>query len=217
MAFLAKGLERALTARELPEAEEATQIVQLVKEAVGHSRGLAHGLAPVGVHGTQLAPALENLAERTRKVFNIDCEFQQEGRTRVPDDATATAFYRIAQESTNNALKHGQASSIILRLETDDEGSLVLSVTDDGRGLPLSRPTEGLGLRLMKLRAETVGATLAIINREEGGTRVSCTLPEGAVARQRWPGLRPTSAPVPQAESSSTDLVVGQDSRKAPG
>lgn len=199
MAFLAKGLERSLTERGLPEAGEAREIVRLVKEAVGHSRALAHGLAPVGVHGTELAPALENLAERTRQVFGMDCEFQGEPVDRVPDDATATAFYRIAQEATNNALKHGQASRITIRLETDDEGGLRLTIEDDGKGLPPTRPTEGLGLRLMKLRAETVGAKLNIESvDDEGGTRVECTLPQGAVARERSQ-LGVTSSPVPMA------------------
>ena len=136
----------------------------------------------------------------------MDCEFVQDGRPRVPDDATATAFYRIAQEATNNALKHGDASRIELRLAVDDEGALVLSISDDGKGLPLARPNEGLGLRLMKLRAETVGAKLTILGGEEGGTRVSCTLPKGAVARPRWPGMPPAGATVAQAESSATDL-----------
>ena len=200
MAFLAKGLERSLTERGLPEAGEAREIVKLVKEAVTHSRGLAHGLAPVGVHGTELAPALENLAERTRQVFNMDCEFEGEPVDRVPDDATATAFYRIAQEATNNALKHGQASRITIRLDTDDEGGLRLQIEDDGKGLPHTRPTEGLGLRLMKLRAETVGAKFDIENvDDEGGTRVECILPQGAVARERSPGLRVTSSPLPMA------------------
>jgi two-component system sensor kinase FixL len=201
MAFLAKGLERSLTERGLPEAGEAREIVKLVKEAVGHSRALAHGLAPVGVHGTELTPALENLAERTRDVFGIECEFQGEPVDRVPDDATATAFYRIAQEATNNALKHGQASRITIRLETDEEGGLRLTIEDDGKGLPLTRPSEGLGLRLMKLRAETVGAKLQIENvDEDGGTRVECTLPVGAVARERSYNLRPTSSPLPMAQ-----------------
>ncbi|MEM7154284.1 MAG: PAS domain S-box protein [Myxococcota bacterium] len=221
MAFLAKGLEAALSQRGLAEAGEAREIVKLVKEAVGHSRGLAHGLAPVGVHGTELAPALENLAGRTRDVFNIDCEFQDDGVVRVPDDATATAFYRIAQEATNNALKHGKASQIILRLDTDEDDGLRLSITDDGQGLPLQRPTEGLGLRLMKLRAETVGAKLAITSAEDEdedeheheprdededgerrtGTRVECTLPVGAVARERAPGeRRPSPLPQPAVE-----------------
>lgn len=200
MAFLAKGLESSLSDRGLPEAAEAHEIVKLVKEAVGHSRALAHGLAPVGVHGTELAPALENLAERTRDVFNIECEFEGEDVARVPDDATATAFYRIAQEATNNALKHGNASRITISLSDDDELGLRLRIEDDGQGLPLSRPSEGLGLRLMKLRAETVGATMAIGNvSEEGGTRVECTLPVGAVARERSPSLRPTSSPLPVA------------------
>jgi PAS domain S-box-containing protein len=200
MAFLAKGLERSLKERGLPEAAEAREIVTLVKEAVGHSRALAHGLAPVGVHGTELTPALENLAERTRKVFNIDCEFEGEPVDRVPDDATATAFYRIAQEATNNALKHGQASRITIRLDNDDEGGMRLQIEDDGKGLPHTRPTEGLGLRLMKLRAETVGARFGIENvDDEGGTRVECILPQGAVARER-PSGRVTSSPFPMAQ-----------------
>ncbi len=200
MAFLAKGLERSLKDRGLPEAGEAREIVKLVKEAVGHSRALAHGLAPVGVHGTELSPALENLAERTRDVFNIECEFEGEAVAQVPDDATATAFYRIAQEATNNALKHSQASRITISLTTDEDGALQLRIEDDGQGLPLTRPTEGLGLRLMKLRAETVGATMSIGNvNEEGGTRVECTLAVGAVGRERSASLRPTSSPLPLA------------------
>ena len=207
MAFLAKGLERSLNERGLPEAAEAREIVKLVKEAVAHSRALAHGLAPVGVHGTELTPALENLAERTREVFGIDCEFQGEQVARVPDDATATAFYRIAQEATNNALKHGRASRITIRLETDADESLRLTIEDDGIGLPLSRPTgDGLGLRLMKLRAETVGAKIVIENvDDEGGTRVECVLPKGAVGRDRFASLRATSSPLPAARPADED------------
>lgn len=203
MAFLAKGLERSLTERGLPEAGEAREIVKLVKEAVGHSRALAHGLAPVGVHGTELTPALENLAERTREVFGIDCEFQGDPVGRVPDDATATAFYRIAQEATNNALKHGKASRITIRLETDADDSLRLTIEDDGRGLPTPRPTgDGLGLRLMKLRAETVGAKMVIENvDEDGGTRVECVLPPGGPAPGRLSNLRPMSSPLPVARA----------------
>ncbi len=210
MAFLAKGLESSLNDRGLPEAAEAHEIVTLVKEAVGHSRALAHGLAPVGVHGTDLAPALENLAGRTRQVFNIDCEFSGDDVARVPDDATATAFYRIAQEATNNALKHGKASRISIALRTDDDDGLQLSIEDDGQGLPLARPTEGLGLRLMKLRAETVGAKLAITSDGEAtGTRVECTLPVGAVARVRSPAVRPTSSPLPVAQGHGRADGVG--------
>lgn len=208
MAFLAKGLERSLKDRGLPEAEEAHEIVKLVKEAVGHSRALAHGLAPVGVHGTELAPALENLAERTRDVFNIECEFEGDAVARVPDDATATAFYRIAQEATNNALKHGNPSRITISLTTDDDDDgLRLRIEDDGQGLPLTRPTEGLGLRLMKLRAETVGASMVIDNvSDEGGTRVEATLPGRAGARPRSLGLRPPSSPLPMASDPADSL-----------
>lgn len=203
MAFLAKGMERALKDRGLAdEAAEAGEIVKLVKEAVGHSRALAHGLAPLGVHGTELAPALENLAERTRGVFHIDCEFRDEGVFRVPDDATATAFYRIAQEATNNALKHGKASKLLICLENEDDGGLRLSIADNGCGMPPTRTSDGIGLRIMKLRAQTVGAKLAIEDREQGGTRVVCTLSAGAVGRS-------TPSSVPPGVVSSARPTIG--------
>ena len=74
----------------------------------------------------------------------------------------ATHLYRIAQEAITNAVRHGKARSINIRLDsTADE--IILTIIDDGIGLPENaRNGEGLGLRIMAYRASMIGATFNI-------------------------------------------------------
>ena len=77
----------------------------------------------------------------------------------------------------NNALKHAKPAEIRLGLECD-AGALVLEVDDDGDGLP-DAPAEagGIGLRVMRHRAELIGGTLEIGSPPAGGTRIACRIP----------------------------------------
>jgi two-component system CheB/CheR fusion protein len=190
LGFMAKALERSLSAKGLPEAEAAAEIRRLVEQALGHSRALAHGLAPVDVHGTELVPALEGLAQDTAALCGIECEFELVGRPRIRDETTATALYRIAQEAVTNALRHADASRIEIRLEETDDG-VELRVRDDGRGLPAPPRARGLGQRLMAMRAERIRGTLDIGSTPGRGTTVRCL-----VGRQTPSEPHPVASPV---------------------
>jgi len=61
------------------------------------------------------------------------------------------------------------------------DGSLRVTVTDDGRGFHAGHEGDGFGLRGMRERAELLDGRLQVAVREEGGTEVSATLP---LARQ---------------------------------
>jgi signal transduction histidine kinase len=89
-------------------------------------------------------------------------------------------LYRIAQEAVNNALKHAMAKEIRLGLERRED-TLVLEVEDDGDGLPDSPSAEGgIGLRVMRHRAELIGGTLEIGSPPAGGTRIACFIPQSS-------------------------------------
>src|SRR5262249_23361437 len=93
------------------------------------------------------------------------------------DHTAGTHLYRIAQEAVTNSVRHGQARHIWIRLITSESG-LNLTVKDDGSGLAkgwLQRP--GMGLRIMKYRASTIGATCVIKPGPACGTVVTCTVP----------------------------------------
>ncbi len=174
-ALATQVLGEKLSARGLTEAADAERIVGLVEEAVELTRGLSRGLHPVEVEAGGLAEALRVLAESTRARMNVDCGFHCEGPVQVPDAERAMHLYRIAQEAVNNAMKHGHARSIVIRLERTLDGVL-LTIRDDGVGLPEPRLRgQGLGLRIMAYRASMIGAEFDI-RRDGQGTVVTCEL-----------------------------------------
>ena len=176
-ALAGQVLEEKLTRQCRPEAADARQVVALVEEAIELTRSLARGLHPVTLEDSGLTPAFEELAAIVAERFQISCRCECGQEVFLHDITAATHLYRIAQESINNAIKHGQAQHIRLCLETSASG-VTLTVDDDGRGLPPDwRQSRGLGLRIMAHRSMMIGAKFAINPAPEGGVRVTCTLP----------------------------------------
>ena len=89
--------------------------------------------------------------------------------------------YRIAQEAVTNAVRHGGADTVFLRL-VGRKDTIELEVEDNGIGISDNDGTsEGLGLKIMSYRCESIGADLSIQGVGEKGTMVACTLPVGKV------------------------------------
>ncbi|HLP26297.1 MAG TPA: ATP-binding protein, partial [Acidobacteriota bacterium] len=82
------------------------------------------------------------------------------------------------RETLSNALRHGRASLISIRLTRGEHGSALLEVTDNGRGFdPVQRMGTGRGLVNLTTRAKEMGATLRIESEEGRGTTVRLHLP----------------------------------------
>ena len=120
--------------------------------------------------------ALKELTENAASLFNNTCRFECATPISVKDNIVATHLYRIAQEAISNAARHGRATTIVVALrKTANETRL--SVTDDGCGLPApAARSGGMGLRIMKYRAELIGAVLTIGAAKGAGTSVACAL-----------------------------------------
>lgn len=158
--------------------KQASEISQFLREAVAHTRSLARGLSPVKP-GFGLADALDELAERMSMGGKIKCSFDSSSPVLVDDNNAAGHLYRIAQEAVNNAIKHSGASVVKLHL-TKNNGTVLLKISDNGKGLPKSRQMDhGIGLQIMKYRASVIGAELEIKSRTGKGVTVTCTLKNG--------------------------------------
>ena len=177
--FLARSLERQLSGHAPAEAARAREVTQLTRQAITHSRELAHGMYPVDLGTEGPAGVLKELAARMKKLFRVDCRFRCDSFVRLNDEASQTHLYRIAQEAVGNAVKHGMASRIDLRLrETGDK--IILSVRDNGVGFPkVVDERTGLGLRIMQYRAGVIGGALSIRKGIKGGAAVVCSIPKG--------------------------------------
>lgn len=92
-------------------------------------------------------------------------------------DEAELAIYRIAQEALTNAVRHSGATTIIVRMQSN-ETELVLQIADDGDALP-EGGADGPGLRGMRERALMIGGLLNIGANPGRGLRVALTVPIG--------------------------------------
>ncbi len=138
-------------------ADEIDELVEVV-------RTLAHGLVPPVLDELGLVPAIVDLAERHR--ISGDLELVVTADDVVVDSAVRQAVYGIVAEAVRNAVRHADASSCAITLR-EDGAALVVTVEDDGIGLP-SQVTSGVGLLSMRERADGIGATLSVTNADRG-------------------------------------------------
>lgn len=172
--LMSQVLEQKLAARSKAGAARAADIARHVREAIGQTRSLARGLAPVTLESEGLASALHELAANTERMFGLTCVVECAGPVQVNAPATLTHLYRIAQEAVSNAIKHGKASRIQIQLESSPARTF-LRVTDNGSGLPEPAPrSDGMGMRIMRYRAGMIGGALSIQRGPAGGTMVAC-------------------------------------------
>ncbi len=109
-------------------------------------------------------------------VFGVVCDYKGPKTVQLDDEQVARQLYRIAQEAVYNAARKSGAEKIVVRLAWRKE-LLVMTIQDDGSGIPALPPTNpGMGLRIMKFRANLIGAILKIDSTQGKGTTVTCML-----------------------------------------
>jgi signal transduction histidine kinase len=175
VALMLRGLAGRVQER-FPEAAESIQeITEVVNRSIENARSLARGLLPVRDTGA-LAPALQELASRSRDLYGLEVDVLLEVSPEVHfSEPKANHLYRIAQEALTNAARHGHASRVEIAL-TAARHAFLLCVSDDGEGLPKPRePYTGMGLNIMKYRAGMIGAKFEIVSRQPRGTVVRVT------------------------------------------
>lgn len=168
---------RKLEAEQHPVAPRLAELAGMVQQSKEEARQISKGMFPVEIDAEGLRSALDELAATTRERYELECVFTFDRQMTVRDNNVATHLFRIAQEAVTNAAKHADPSRIAVSL-SNEKDALVLSVDDDGQGLSHEtngRPT-GLGLRIMRYRANVIGAALDILTNDMGGTRVRCVV-----------------------------------------
>jgi PAS domain S-box-containing protein len=181
-AFSAEILAKKLRSK-APEAVPAVnKLAEEIDQAITQARTLARGLNPVEVHADSLPSALEDLARKVTSTFGIACRFHgpADGDAVIADNVAATHLYRIAQEAVSNAVRHGKASRVELRLRAGEDG-VSLWIVDDGVGLPQDAggagqrmKPEGIGLQTMAYRARMIGGALDVRPGAGRGVVVTC-------------------------------------------
>jgi signal transduction histidine kinase/ligand-binding sensor domain-containing protein len=151
------------------------ELRQLARGALAEMRTLLLELRPSALTDTSLPDLLRQLTEAIVGRARIPVELIVDGDC-CTDAEIQVALYRIAQEALNNVAKYSKATqvSVLLHLAPD---SVRLSVLDNGIGFDPARvPANHLGLRIMRERAEAIGARFAIYSEPGEGAQVTVSL-----------------------------------------
>ncbi|WP_293392909.1 ATP-binding protein [Nevskia sp.] len=152
------------------QADLARAVMQDLRDIVSRSQ-----LEPLS-----LLEALAQMREETEErlaVIGSSLEWQQDGELPDPplDEAQALHLFRIGREAVTNALRHGHATHLRIRIRAAS-GMLLFDLTDDGPGLLADGPS-GRGTTGMRRRAEELQGSIAWTAGTRGGTKVVLQFP----------------------------------------
>ncbi len=183
VSMMARGLSRKLNAGREIHAEEVDEIAQLLAQGIEQARSLAQGLNPFLLEVRGLATALADLASNMAEQTGIVCSFEGGRHETLLSSEQSMHLYRIAQEAVTNAVRHGQAGRIRITLSRTKRFHRLV-IHDDGVGYepnPASdAKPQGMGMSIMRYRAEMIGARLDVKGSPGEGTTVSCTFKAAA-------------------------------------
>ena len=166
------------------EAEAGAHVARaeaLARTGLQEARRSVMALRPQALEGSDLPTALNNLLTQMTAGTSLLVEFSQEGTPQPLPPLWDEHLLRIGQEALTNAIRHGHAHRVLMRLRFVD--SVVrLEVSDDGSGFDQYAASDGLGLAGMKARVASVGGQLSIQSVSREGTTISVTLPNSPIS-----------------------------------
>jgi PAS domain S-box-containing protein len=175
IALSAKLLEEQLRSHHRGEAEKASAIVKLANQAARQTRLTARSLE--GADGVgDLKTALEALAMNMSQNCRVKSMIKANAASLPISAPVAAQLYRIAQEAVHNAIEHGAAREVLIQLSLGNR-DMVLTVRDNGQGFEAKTNGYGMGLRIMRYRAQCIGGSCHVHTAHNKGTVVHCRVP----------------------------------------
>ena len=153
-------------------AEAAQQVSQM-------TRHMLLQLRPMALDSMGLREAVLALCQQWQNSSGIECECE------IPDlmdsdaqDYLCVTVYRLVQESLTNVAKHSRATKVLLNLHTTSQGNLLLTIRDNGRGLPsVQNSSQGFGLLGMRERVASLKGSFHLHTEPGQGVEISIELP----------------------------------------
>jgi signal transduction histidine kinase len=147
------------------------EVRQLTRGALAEMRTLLVELRPNALVEVPLPTLLRQLTEALVGRSRMNIQLSAEGARKLPADVQV-GLYRIAQEALNNVVKHAKASEAVVTLRLGE--TTRLTIADNGAGFDPSIVTaDHLGLKIMRERAEAIGAKLSLYSESGEGTQIS--------------------------------------------
>ncbi|MDA3614306.1 tetratricopeptide repeat-containing sensor histidine kinase [Polluticaenibacter yanchengensis] len=170
-------IEHAIKTAEKPSISmsEVQDGLKLLQEAASGLRDTAHNLMPNILLTEGLKKALETYCERMSAKGSTQINFQGIGNFSNIDKTLEVHIYRIIQELVHNIKKHAKARTALVQIQSNEDGSVHLTIEDDGIGMDVlqwHRSSNGMGLGSIRQRVHDLRGTIEFESFPNQGTSV---------------------------------------------
>lgn len=154
------------------ENEDFADGLKLLEEATVELRKAAYNLMPEVLLNQGLTSAVQAFCEKMMSKSSTSITFQALGDKTKATTVFDLPIYRIIQELVHNIIKHANAANALVQLNFQEDGTITITIEDDGIGLPAGafEKSYGMGLRNLKERVSDLGGKLDIQSSNESGT-----------------------------------------------
>lgn len=155
-----------------------------VLESINDVRKITYNLHPLQIDEVGITAAIESMLKRIAALIDTTLLFTIENIDDVLFDSDRIHFYRLIQETLNNALKHSGARNIEV-IVVKEEKTIRAVIKDDGKGFNTGTKKEGYGLRSINERIKILGGQCSIESSPGRGTVIKIIIPTDAKEQYR--------------------------------
>ncbi len=157
IAYLVKALEEKVSDNLNVDISDIRMIAELIRNALDRTRSISSGLSMQQIHH-DFTISIEELLAEMERLYSVNFNLKRTGEVMIEDPSVATHLYYIVKEAVHNAVKHGSERDVSIDIDAGDE-LIRIEVRNKGDFLFRNREKAGgLGLRIMKYRADIIGA-----------------------------------------------------------
>lgn len=168
---------------------ELQTMISTIKTTINDMRNIIFGLRPMSLDDLGLIATIERYIRDLTKNHDVDIALQINAEEKRILPIINLTLFRIVQEACNNAIKHGKAKKIVIKIEYEEEG-ILLSINDNGLGFEESTYKEakanifsGYGLSMMKERIIILTGEFDIQSKKNEGTTIRVKVPLNTTRR----------------------------------
>jgi signal transduction histidine kinase len=155
--------------------EHLGEAENLVSDVIQELTFLIQEMYPLALKEKGLATSLREYAFEWENRTDIPVKVKIDGEHRLKLEVEQ-ALYRTVQESLANIARHSHASQATLNVHYN-ESHIEVEVADNGCGFTPGNSSNGIGLRLIHERVESIGGQVSIQSEPNKGTRVCISIP----------------------------------------
>ena len=158
-----------------------------IRGLIDELRNICGALRPPTIDSLGLGAAIQSLANDWNRRTGISINLEMDAHLGRLPETIELSIFRIVQESLNNINKHAQASDVQVTLKHTSPRALLITIADDGNGLPEKFDLSELssmghyGLLGISERVALLGGRLRMQNQTSGGVLIQVEIPHPRV------------------------------------